>query len=157
MNLIILIGLQASGKSTFVQTRFADYAYVSKDAMRNVRNKQRRQEAMIRRALEEEQSVVVDNTNPSAADRAVLIALGREYGARIIGYYFASRLEECRERNRLREGRECVPEVALYVTRSKLEKPVYAEGFDQLFFVELDADRREFIVSAWQEDGDADQ
>ena len=156
MDLVILIGLQASGKSTFARQRLAEYAYVSKDAMRNVRNKLRRQEAMLREAFAEGRSVVVDNTNPSAADRAALIALGREFGARVIGYYFASRIEECLVRNRQREGAARIPEVALYVTRGKLEHPAYAEGFDRLYFVELDAERRNFRVSPWREDGHAD-
>lgn len=155
MELIILIGLQATGKSTFARSRFADCVYVSKDAMRNVRNKGRRQEGMIRGALAHGLSVVVDNTNPSVAERAALIALGREYGARVIGYYFASMLEDCLARNRGRAGAECVPDVALYVTRHKLAAPSYAEGFDVLYYVEIDPQRREFIVSAWREGTDA--
>jgi len=48
MDLIILIDLQASGKSTFARVRFAGAVYVSKDLMRNVRNKGRRQETIKR-------------------------------------------------------------------------------------------------------------
>ena len=151
MDLIILIGLQASGKSTFARSRFADAVYVSKDAMRNVRQKWRRQEAMIRQALAQGRSVVVDNTNPTAADRAALVALGREYGARILGYYFASRIEDCLARNRQRAGRARVPEVALQVTRQKLERPSYAEGFDQLYYVEIDAEQQDFTVAEWRQ------
>ena len=131
MDLIILIGLQASGKSTFARRRLGEYVYVSKDAMRNVKKKSLRQETVIRRAFERGLSVVVDNTNPSSADRMALVALGREYGARVIGYYFASHLEACLERNRQREGAACVPEVALYTTQRKLELPAYSEGFVQ--------------------------
>jgi predicted kinase len=157
MEMIILIGLQASGKSTFARARFANHAYISKDAMRNVRNKARRQEKLIRQAFEQGQSVVVDNTNPSVADRAPLIALGREYGARVIGYYFASHLKECLERNRQREGTACVPDVALYTTGRKLELPTYTEGFDQLYYVELNPEQQGFIISEWQEDQHADE
>ena len=152
MRLIILIGLQASGKSTFARSRFADAVYVSKDAMRNVRNKARRQEALLRQALARQQDVLVDNTDPTLADRATLVALGREYGARITGYYFASRLAECLPRNRLREGKARVPDAALYATGSKLTVPSYAEGFDQLYYVTLDAEGQDFIVSEWQEE-----
>jgi len=152
IDLIILIGLQASGKSTFAQSRFADYVYVSKDAMRNVRNKARRQEAMIRRAFEEGRSVVVDNTNPSVEVRAELVALGREFGARIIGYYFASPLKDCLARNRQREGTTCVPDVALYTTRRSLQTPSFAEGFDALYYVTIDVEQQNFTVAEWQED-----
>ncbi len=128
MRLIILIGLQASGKSTFARSRFADAVYVSKDAMRNVRNKVRRQEAMLRQAFAQGQDAVVDNTNPTQAVRAELVALGREYGARIIGYYFASRIAECLTRNRQREGRARIPDIALHITRSKLEHLAMPKG-----------------------------
>lgn len=152
MDLIILIGLQAAGKSTFARTRFADAVYVSKDAMRNVRNKARRQEAMIRKAFEEGQNVVVDNTNPTLADRQALIALGRAYGARILGYFFSSRVQECLERNLQRTGKARVPDVAIHATRRRLEIPAFAEGFDELYYVTLDVPREDFRVIAWQEE-----
>jgi predicted kinase len=155
MDLIILTGLQASGKSTFARRHLADAVYISKDAMRNVRNKGRRQEALIRQALADSRDVVVDNTNPSVADRALLIILGREYGARIIGFFFASRIDECLARNRQREGKARVPDIALYTTRQKLEIPSYAEGFDQLYYVAIDTERQDFTIADWQEDDDA--
>jgi len=151
------MGLQASGKSTFAHGRLADHVYVSKDAMRNVKNKARRQEAMIRQAFEQGQSVVVDNTNPAAADRAALIALAREFGTQVIGYYFAAEIEACLERNRQRKDTARVPDVALYTTWRKLELPTLAEGFDQLYSVELDVERRDFIISEWPQQQDADQ
>ena len=43
--LVILIGLQASGKSTFYRTRFADtHTWISKDRLRHNRNPGRRQQ-----------------------------------------------------------------------------------------------------------------
>jgi predicted kinase len=87
----------------------------------------------------------------------VLIALAREYGARVTGYFFASPLQACLERNRQRTGAACVPDVALYVTRSKLELPAYTEGFDRLYYVELDEECRDFIISEWQEEYSADE
>jgi len=121
MQLIILIGLQASGKSTFARERFFDCIYISKDAMRNVKKKEQRQQRLLREALAKGHSVVVDNTNPSRADRAALITIGQEFGAEIVGYFFASRINDCLERNRQREGAACVPDVALYTTRARLE------------------------------------
>lgn len=44
--LAVLVGLQASGKSTFVAPRFAaTHAIVSKDLMRSARHRERRQGA----------------------------------------------------------------------------------------------------------------
>src|SRR6266403_1240467 len=101
MELVILIGLQGSGKSTFYRSFFADsHAWVSKDHFRNNRKPARRQRQLIEEAFQADRSVVVDNTNATAADRADLISLGRCHGAKLVGYYFASDLTACLERNR---------------------------------------------------------
>ena len=149
MHLIILIGLQASGKSTFARASFADCITVSKDAMRNVRDKNRRQEALIRHAFDAGRSVVVDNTNPSPAVRAPLLALAREYGARIIGYYFISSIEDCLARNRHRAPPARVPDIALFTTRQQLSAPSFAEGFEEFYNVAIDDERMDFIVTEW--------
>ena len=138
MELVILVGLQASGKSTFAGQRFAGtHVYVSKDAMRSARKKELRQRQLVEAALREGRSVLVDNTNPTPEDRAALIDLGRAHGAEIVGYYFEPDLAASRERNRQREARARVPEVALYVKSKKLRPPEPAEGFDRLYRVRL--------------------
>jgi predicted kinase len=149
MELVILIGLQGAGKSSFYRSRFAStHVLVSKDRLRNNRRPARRQRQLIEEALAAGQSVVVDNTNPTVRERAELIELGRRYQARIIGYYFESRLEDCLARNRLRTGKDRVPDVALYTVARKLERPSHAEGFDYLFHVRLAGDLI-FDVREW--------
>jgi predicted kinase len=83
--------LQAAGKSTFYRERFAGtHTLVSKDVLRNNPQPERRQQQLIAEALAAGRSVVVDNTNPTPEVRAPLIALGRQYGATVVGYSFAS-------------------------------------------------------------------
>jgi predicted kinase len=138
LELVIFIGLQASGKSTYFRERFAaTHELVSKDLFPNNRNRNRRQAQLIEAALGAGSSVVVDNTNPTVEDRQSLIRLGREHGAKIVGYYFESTARECVERNRLRAGKAKVPDVAIYATAKKLVPPSYSEGFDELFRVRL--------------------
>jgi predicted kinase len=147
VELVIFVGLQASGKSTFFRERFAaTHDHVSKDFLRNNRNPNRRQAQLIEASLRIGTSVVVDNTNPTVEDRRTLIELGRRLGARIVGHYFDSTVRECIERNRLRAGRARVPDVAIYTTASRLVPPSYSEGFDRLFRVRLIASS--FDVSA---------
>jgi predicted kinase len=153
MELVILIGLQASGKSTFRRESFdATHAVVSKDLMRNNRRPQRRQMELIDEALGDGRSVVVDNTNPRRGDRAPLIAAGRRFGARIVGFFFPPSLAESSRRNAARTGRECVPEVALQATARLLEPPQWNEGFDGLYFVRISEqtgfDVRSFVENA---------
>ncbi|HWG44940.1 MAG TPA: AAA family ATPase [Gemmataceae bacterium] len=152
LEVVIFMGLQASGKSTFFRTRFAStHVHISKDNFRNNKNPSRRQALLLEEALREGRSVVIDNTNPTVSDRLPLITPARAAGARIVGYYFQSRLEDCQRRNRLRTGKACVPDVALYGTRSKLQPPTYSEGFDQLFHVRM-TDESEWDISAWIEE-----
>src|SRR5689334_16340152 len=89
MEMIIFIGLQGSGKTTFYQTRLAaTHKLISKDSLRNNKKPARRQTQLVEEALQANRSIVIDNTNPTLADRQSLIEQGRRYEARIIGYYF---------------------------------------------------------------------
>jgi predicted kinase len=136
--LVILIGLQASGKSTFFRERFAaTHAHVSKDLFRNNRNRNRRQQELVEAALLAGCPVVVDNTNPTVEERRSLTELGRRFGARIVGCSFESGVRECLARNALREGKARVPDVAIYATAKRLVLPSHAEGFDELLCVRL--------------------
>jgi len=52
VELVILVGLQASGKSTFFRERFAaTHEHVSKGLFRNNRNRNRRQRELVEAAL----------------------------------------------------------------------------------------------------------
>ena len=138
MELVVFVGLQASGKSTFFHERFAQtHQHVSKDLFPNNRNKNRRQEHLLRAALSAGRSVVVDNTNPTLEDRRPLVRLGHEYGAKVIGYFFEESVRECIRRNEMREGKARVPDVAIYSTAKKLVAPSIEEGFDELLCVRL--------------------
>jgi predicted kinase len=141
VELVIFVGLQASGKTTFFRERFAaTHEHVSRDLFPNNRDRTGRQEQLIEAALGAGSPVVVDNTNPSVEDRLILIELGREFGARIVGCYFDSRVHQGIERNRLRAGKEKVPDVAIYATAKKLVPPSYPEGFDELVTVRITED-----------------
>ena len=148
MECVILIGLPASGKSTFFRERFAGtHDHVSKDLLRHNRRPQRRQEQLIAASLASGRSVVVDNTNPSVATRAPLIAAARTHGAEVVGYFFVTEAADALRRNRAREGRERVPDVAIFTARKRLEPPTPAEGFDRLFSVRMNEAARTFDVS----------
>jgi hypothetical protein len=76
--------------------------------------------------------------------------LGKLYEAEIIGYYFKSQVNYSLKRNELRSGKARVPDVAIYATIKRLERPSYAEGFDKLFYVKM-ADKSGFEVRPWAE------
>ena len=134
--LVILVGLPGSGKSTYYREHFAaTHVHVSKDLMKNARDRDTKQRLLIEKALEEGKPVVVDNTNPTPAVREPLIAAARRSGARVVGYFFDVPVKVALERNRKREGNERVPDVAIFVTAKKLVPPKFEEGFDEIHVV----------------------
>jgi predicted kinase len=157
MELVLFIGLQGSGKSSFYRERFAaTHVLVSKDLWPNAKKREARQRRLIAQALAEGRSVVVDNTNPRVEDREPLIALGREHGARVVGYAFESDLEACLARNAGRVGRARVEDKAIHITSRKLRWPSLAEGFETLFHVRLEPEGG-FRVREWREDDEPER
>ena len=133
LELIVFAGLPGAGKTTYYRAHFAaTHAHVSKDLMPNARRRDDRQERDIEAALADGRSVVVDNTNPSPDVRAPLIALGRRHGARIVAVYFETDVRTAIMRNRQREGKARVPDVAIFATKKKLVPPAFEEGFDEV-------------------------
>jgi len=115
--LVIFVGLPGAGKSTYYAAHFAQtHMQVSKDLMPNARRRDDKQTLAIGKALEEGKNVVIDNTNPSSDIRAPLIALGKRHNARIIACYFECSVRAAIVRNRQRQGKGRVPDVAIFTT-----------------------------------------
>jgi predicted kinase len=131
--LIVFVGLPASGKTTYFRRTFADtHQHVSKDMMPRSANKDKRQRELIVEALASGRSVVVDNTNPTVASRAPLLEMARHHGARTVAIEFEAEVRECVAMNRLREGMAKVPNVAIFTAAKKFQKPSLDEGFDEV-------------------------
>lgn len=139
LEVVILIGLQASGKTTFYQQRLAaDHAHVSKDAFPKARNRQRRQMRLIHDALAAGRSVVVDNTNPSPEEWQPIMAVARQHAARVVGCWFPPDVVVSMSRNAVRSVKTRVPDVGVYATLTRLRRPRLVDGFDELHVVESD-------------------
>jgi len=138
--LVIFVGLQAAGKTSFYRQRFAGtHLHVSKDLMpRSARDKHARQLAQVESALGAGEKVVLDNTNPRAAERAALVEIAHRHGARAIAYFFPPQVADSIRRNAARTP--SVPKVAIFTTLKKLEPPAAAEGFEQIFDVRAGED-----------------
>jgi len=144
---VILVGLPGAGKTTFYRERFAaTHRHVSKDLMPHARQRQERQDRLVREALAAGASVVVDNTNPAVADRAPIIVAAREHGATIVGYYVEASTREAVARNRGREGKARVPDVAIFACAKRLVPPRLEEGFDEVHRVQPQPDGS-FVVN----------
>lgn len=138
MEVVIFVGLPASGKSSFYNSKFRrTHVLISKDRMGKTSDKPRKQQRLLEQALSEGRSVVIDNLNVKPEDRRLIIETGQRYGARVLCYYFRSTVGESIERNRQRAGKNRVPDVAIYVAAARMKEPVAVEGFDGLYEVHL--------------------
>lgn len=144
MELVILIGAQASGKSTFYQERFRDsHVRINRDMLHT----KHREMTLFNTCLALNQPVVVDNTNVAPEDRARFIQPARDAGFQVIGYYFESAIKTLMERNRARPSGQRVPDLGVLGTHKRLVLPISDEGFDQLKYVRIRAGR--FEVEDW--------
>ena len=144
--LVIMMGIQGSGKSTFYRTYLAqDYVRVNLDTLKT----RHQEKLLVDKCLADGKSVAVDNTNPTKEDRQRYISPAKEAKYRIVGYFMESKLKDCIERNEQREGKEKIPRMAIAATSNKLEMPSYEEGFDELYFVKNDG--QTMTVERWKE------
>jgi predicted kinase len=142
MQVVILVGIQASGKSTFYQQRFFDtHVRISRDLLKT-RN---RELQLLRTCLETRQPFVIDNTNVVAEERARYIGAARAAGYHVVGYFFRTEPRAAIARNKLRQGKAVIPIPGILGTYKKLEEPRMDEGFDELYAVTL-TPSNEFIV-----------
>lgn len=134
MQLIIFTGVQASGKSSFYLLNLAQsHLLINLDML-----KTRHRENMIFEAcIASKTKMVIDNTNPTKANRARYIQKAKNAGFEVISYYFETDLKSTLERNSYREGKANIPEMGVRATYKKLEMPNFDEGFDEIFTVKI--------------------
>lgn len=147
MEAVIFCGIQGSGKSAFFKEHFFQtHVRISLDLLRT----RHREKIFLTACLESGQRFVVDNTNPTRAERAVYIQVAKNKKFTVIGYYFSSRAEEALARNALRSSEARVPDIAVKGTLAKLERPSLNEGFDALYYVGIEDEK--FTVSEWNDE-----
>lgn len=142
MEAVIFAGIQASGKSSFYRERFSDtYLRINLDMLKT----RHREDLLLRACIDARQPFVVDNTNPSAQERARYIQTAHASGFRVVGYYFRSSVKEALARNDRRTGKARVPEKGVFGTYKRLQLPNLEEGFGLLYHVHIDENGR-FVV-----------
>ena len=149
MEAIIFIGLPGPGRSSFYKERFFNsHVRISLDLLKTRHRKNR----LLEICLETYQRFVIDNTNPTKAERSRFMEAVKLARVRytMIGYYFESKAEDCLARNAQRSEAERVPDVAIFSATKRLELPSLDEGFDQLFYVRLSEGG--FIIEEWADE-----
>jgi predicted kinase len=147
MELVLFIGIQATGKSSFYLERFyRTHVRVNLDMLKT----RFREQLLVKACVDGKTKFVVDNTNLTRAERGHYITEARQAGFRVVGYFFQSRVSDALQRNSQRTGDQRVPDKAIHGAIGRLELPLRNEGYDQLHFVRLNPDNT-FTVEAWKD------
>jgi len=127
--LVILVGPPGSGKSSLFKKYFAPkrYVHVNRDTLQTM-------DACVARAgeaLDDGESVVVDNTNPSADARRPFIDAARMRGVPVACIVMQTDVKICKLNNTFRgkHGGTEVPDVAYAQYNKRFEPPTASEGF----------------------------
>lgn len=130
-DLVILMGIPASGKSTFYERTFSTtHVRINLDMLRT----RHREIALFSACISSKQSLVIDNTNVTRAERSLYIPWAKKCGFDVSGYQLVETMENCLKYNQ-NPGRTTVPDKALYAKQSQFEPPDLSEGFDFLYKV----------------------
>ena len=153
MTLVLLMGLQASGKTAFQKERYgAPYLVIRPNGIDSFGlrcNAQAPNGKELAAALAAGCDIVVDHTNSTRNERAHYLGAAQEAGYHTIGYYFRSDFKESLARNAVRPAAERVPVQVMKATLKKFERPAWEEGFDELYYVYLDRAER-FVVDGYR-------
>ncbi len=140
--LYMMIGLQASGKTSYVEKHAPkDAVIISPDRIRKeifqVDYDPAVEEGVwgtffrqLELALRDKKKVIIDNTNVTRSGRATIFRIARRYNVPVIGYWFKTPIEECIKRNQQRERK--VPEQMIYNMQRMFDEPVIEEGFQEI-------------------------
>jgi len=147
MQLIIVVGLPGSGKTTFwknttchppmaVRVSLDDFrrVIIGKDYFAPFEPTVHAwTEQTVRYLLSQGFSVYLDATSIRRGLRAKYIRLAKEYGAETVCYEMKTSYHTCLERNKQRE--RVVPEEVIRRMSEDYEEPTIDEGFDRIFAV----------------------
>jgi predicted kinase len=131
MEVVMLIGIQGSGKSTFARRFIDSHVRLNLDMLRT----RHREGLLFAACLQAKAPVLIDNTNVTREQRRRFLEPALAAGFSVRGFYFVPLLEECIGRNARRS--KPVPEGALHGTLRRLEPPTRAEGFAELHAVRI--------------------
>ena len=147
MTAILLIGIPASGKSSFCKQRLYDtHLRLNLDMLKT----RRKENIILQACLIAKAAFVVDNTNATKMARARFITPAKAARFQVIGYYFSSKVVEALQLNSQRTDKARVPDKAVHGIAGSLELPQWEEGFDELWYVRMDG-KGGFIVEEWKD------
>ncbi|KAL8622446.1 hypothetical protein ACOMHN_034111 [Nucella lapillus] len=154
--MIVMVGLPASGKSTLRKRYLERHSYVTVN--RDTLGTAEKCIKVAKGSLMEGKSVVVDNTNPSMSARAAFIKVAKSAGAACRCLWMQTPANLAHHLNLVRQNQtngeaRRVPDVGYNVFKKNFEEPTTAEGFTQVvkvnFVPKFDSKRDQVIFQQW--------
>jgi len=141
--LVILVGLPSSGKTTFAEKYFVPNGYIRiyKDTDRTIA----KCKTLAKEYLEEGKSIVFDNTNPSKKSRQEFISIAKSLNVRVRCFNFCIPTELAEHLNFVRyrytKGKsKLTPVVSFRTFKTHYEEPSLKEGFSDMYDVNFHPD-----------------
>ncbi|KAI3386527.1 hypothetical protein SNEBB_006061 [Seison nebaliae] len=138
LEMIILVGMPACGKTTFVKEYLLPfyYSHINRDTLKTAKKCLEEAE----KNLKMKKSVVIDNTSPSISTRSLYLDLAKKYKCKCRSFYFDVPINVTNHLNSLRQLQtngdvKKISSVAYNVFKSKYEKPTINEGFNEVLSI----------------------
>ncbi|KAJ3023950.1 UNVERIFIED_CONTAM: hypothetical protein HDU68_008392 [Siphonaria sp. JEL0065] len=161
--LVLLVGPPASGKTSFTSTHFLTkgYIHVNQDTLKD----RKKCLEVTRTSLQSGKSVIVDNTNPSAAIRKEYLSVAAAAGVTHVRcFYFTAPMDLCLHNNHVRAKltkglgkgleRGRIPTMVFHTFNKNLEVPdAEKEGFVEVkriqFVAQFKDEEEKAVWSKW--------
>jgi predicted kinase len=128
MEMIVLVGIPGSGKTTLALNSYPNHHRINLDRLHT----RKKEDEEISNSIANGQDIIIDNTNTTIRSRSKYIEAARLFGISIRAIYLKCSLATALERNTFRQGKERVPENAVRYYNKILQPPTLEEGFDRI-------------------------
>ncbi len=109
MEVIVMVGIAGSGKTTLATLLFPSHRRISLDEIRHDR---RREDEMVEESLRQGENIIIDDTNLERKIRARHICLARRHGAQVKAVFMNLSMQKIQENNKNRK--KSPPDGALF-------------------------------------------
>jgi bifunctional polynucleotide phosphatase/kinase len=136
LELVLLVGSPASGKTRFAHCYFLPHGYVhiNQDTLKEKCLK------ACQEALSNQQSCIIDNTNPDPATRGEYVKIASMFNVPIVCYVMSASMELCQHNDHVRSiihGQSRLPKVAMASFKQRLVPPQAKEGFEAIHTIDF--------------------
>ncbi|XP_017764774.1 PREDICTED: uncharacterized protein F21D5.5 [Eufriesea mexicana] len=133
--IILMVGCPGSGKSHFVKCHLNHYSYVNRDTL----GSWQKCITMMEKHINEQSSVVIDNTNPDCVSRQRFIEVAKKYNVPVRCFVMLTNIDHAKHNNKFREltdpNHVKVSDVIINSYVKNYQEPSLEEGFTEIVHI----------------------